>query len=387
MGESAAYVLKGIEDMLQTEVKYFSMVRKDGERMYICLGKRALFLIDFEPPFQEFFYYAWVRRVIIDSDNLLLFQVDFHEGRPSLLLESFERSRLCDELAICWKADSMFRQWRWQPFPLKKGQCELGRRDRARTAVEFTRAPDKMKRIEFRGYQLFLDDAYREDALGPDGMPTGRFRATGRDRELVTIVEPAATVAGLGRREKHNLRLAAERMARGKATDSEMMVLRSEQYHKKMNLVGDLASYGCWAVHLRTPQRDVGVVSDAPRSLSRRTHAPPRSGALRRTPLSPTHRLGWALPSAHPETLGARSSPAVATSRRAARDPSQLHPAPRTSPISRASPTSRIPAISPRAARNPSQVHPAGGRHLPGHLHRVARRRRYRGCGHVHVGA
>lgn len=77
----------------------------------------------------------------------------------------------------------------------------------------------------------------------------------------MTIVEPAATVAGLGRREKHNLRLAAERMARGKATDSEMMVLRSEQYHKKMNLVGDLASYGCWAVHLRTPQRDVGVLA------------------------------------------------------------------------------------------------------------------------------
>ena len=33
MGESALYVLKGIEDMLQTEVKFFSMVRKEGERM------------------------------------------------------------------------------------------------------------------------------------------------------------------------------------------------------------------------------------------------------------------------------------------------------------------------------------------------------------------
>ena len=40
-----------------------------------------------------------------------------------------------------------------------------------------------------------------------------------------------------------------------------MIVLRSEQYHKKMNLVGDLASYGCWAVHLRTPQLDVGVIA------------------------------------------------------------------------------------------------------------------------------
>ena len=139
MGESAKFVLKGIEDMLQTEVKFFSMIRQEGERMYICLGKRALYLIDFEPPFQEQFYYAWVQRVIVDDKNLLLFQIEFSEGRPPLLLESFERERLCNELAICWKADSMFRQWRWQPFPLKKGECDVAKRDR--TATEFTFRP------------------------------------------------------------------------------------------------------------------------------------------------------------------------------------------------------------------------------------------------------
>ena len=100
MGDSALFVLKGIEDMLQTEVKFFSMIRKEGERMYICLGKRALFLIDFEPPFQEQFYYAWVQRVIIDSDNLLLFQIDFSEGRAPLILESFERDRLLSLIHI-----------------------------------------------------------------------------------------------------------------------------------------------------------------------------------------------------------------------------------------------------------------------------------------------
>lgn len=259
MGESALFVLKGIEDMLQTEVKFFSMVRKEGERMYICLGKRALFLIDFEPPFQEQFYYAWVKRVIIDTDNLLLFQIDFTEGRPPLLLESFERERLCDELAICWKADSMFRQWRWQPFPLKRGPCDV--KVRERTATEFTAAPEKMKRAELNGYFLFLDDTYRADPPGPDGLPSGRFRLAGRERELHVKVEGAASVSGLGRREKDNLRLAAERMARGQSADSEMIVLRSEQYHKKMNLMGDLASYSCWAVHLRTPQLDVGVIA------------------------------------------------------------------------------------------------------------------------------
>ena len=96
---STAFVLKGIEGMLGTDVKYFSMVRQEGERLYMCLGKRALFLLDFEPPFQDMFYYAHIKRVVIDTDNLLLFQVDL-EGRQPLLLESFERERLCDELAM-----------------------------------------------------------------------------------------------------------------------------------------------------------------------------------------------------------------------------------------------------------------------------------------------
>jgi hypothetical protein len=109
-------------------------------RRYICLGKRALFLIDFEPPFQEQFYYAWVERVIIDTDNLLLFQIDFTENRAPLILESFERDRLCDELAICWKADSMFRNWRWMPFPKKRGLCQVARRDRTATEVRTRRA-------------------------------------------------------------------------------------------------------------------------------------------------------------------------------------------------------------------------------------------------------
>ena len=122
---SSRFVLKGIEDMLKEEVKFFSMVRQNGERMYICLGKRALYLLDFEPPMQQQFYFAWIQTVIIDRDNLLLFQIDMTEGREPLILESFERERLCDELAICWKADFMFRKWSWQTFP--HNRCSRGR--------------------------------------------------------------------------------------------------------------------------------------------------------------------------------------------------------------------------------------------------------------------
>ena len=203
-------------------------------RRYICLGKRALFLLDFEPPFQEQFYYAWITQVIIDSDNLLLFQVDFSEGRPSLILESFERERLCEELAICWKADFMFRKWTWQTFALKRGLCDVVKRER--TASEFTTPPDKMQKMENKGYFMFADDAFRADPPGPDGQPTGSYRLTGRDTELKFQVEPPQPVSVLGRREKDLLRLAAERVARSMSADSEMMVLRSEQCHKRINL-------------------------------------------------------------------------------------------------------------------------------------------------------
>ena len=112
-------------------------------------------------------------------------------------------------------------------------------------------------------------------------------------------VEPVAT---LGRREKDSLRLKAEQMARGQSADAEMLILRSEQAsaqyslgaqfggaqfsrrarssdrappvcgaqcHKRMNLMGDLAAWGCWAVHLRTPALDVGVLA------VRRKYLPP----------------------------------------------------------------------------------------------------------------
>ena len=168
--------------------------------------------------------------MIIDSDNLLLFQVDFSEGRPSLILESFERERLCEELAICWKADFMFRKWTWQTFALKRGLCDVVKRER--TASEFTTPPDKMQKMENKGYFMFADDAYRADPPGPDGQPTGTYRLTGRDTELKFQVEPPQPVSVLGRREKDLLRLAAERVARSMSADSEMMVLRSEQCHK-----------------------------------------------------------------------------------------------------------------------------------------------------------
>ena len=69
----------------------------------------------------------------------------------------------------------MFRQWRWMPFPKKRGQCDVAKRDR--TATEFTAAPDRMKKLELNGYLVFLDDAYRADPPGPDGKPTGRETA------------------------------------------------------------------------------------------------------------------------------------------------------------------------------------------------------------------
>ena len=40
------------------------------------------------------------RTVIIDRDNLLLFQIDMTEGREPLILESFERERLCTDCRV-----------------------------------------------------------------------------------------------------------------------------------------------------------------------------------------------------------------------------------------------------------------------------------------------
>ena len=61
--DSSAYVLKGIEGMLQTEIKFFSMVRQDGQRLYLCLSQKAIFLLEFDPPFQDEYFYARLKQV------------------------------------------------------------------------------------------------------------------------------------------------------------------------------------------------------------------------------------------------------------------------------------------------------------------------------------
>ena len=35
---------------------------------------------------------------------------------------------------------------------------------------------------------MFIDEVYKSDPPGPDGLPSGRFRLAGRDRELVIII-------------------------------------------------------------------------------------------------------------------------------------------------------------------------------------------------------
>ena len=50
------------------------------------------------------------------------------------------------------------------------------------------------------------------------------------ERILVRFqIDPPGSVSLLGRREKDNIRLAAERIARSQSADNEMIVLRSEQ--------------------------------------------------------------------------------------------------------------------------------------------------------------
>eukprot|EP00003_Mantamonas_plastica_P002224 TRINITY_DN1166_c0_g1_i7.p1 TRINITY_DN1166_c0_g1~~TRINITY_DN1166_c0_g1_i7.p1 ORF type:complete len:434 (+),score=142.92 TRINITY_DN1166_c0_g1_i7:213-1514(+) len=67
----------------------------------------------------------------------------------------------------------------------------------------------------------------------------------------VQISDPTP-VAHLSRREKMDLRLLAERIARSKVEGAnEYGFVYSDDYRKKMNLTGDPASWKCYAVHLK----------------------------------------------------------------------------------------------------------------------------------------
>lgn len=260
---STSFVLKGIENIVKGDVKFFSMIRQNGEKKYICMGISAMFLVDFDPPEKRVYYYAWIKDVVMDKSNMLLFEITFYEDRPTLVMESFQRDQVLDELHICWKTDHMLRLWKYGEFPIKRGI--VLQKKKKRTAEEFTNAPDGMVKHSHKKYFWFMPEKYQRDHV--PGLQDARFKGEGEDSLQVRVVKPSKEnsylqVASLGKREKDNLRLAAEKMGREVAmADNESAILRSEQYHKKMNLAGDLASWTCWAVHLRTNVRDIGVLA------------------------------------------------------------------------------------------------------------------------------
>ena len=164
MQGSLAALRQGIARMLRTEVRLLSLVHKHGSRhghsMYICVGSHALFLLTFDPPRREQYAYSSVQRAVIHTNDLVSLQIDV-DGSSSLLLESFERERLCYELGLAWEADRLHEQWRWQPFPKVSGSCDVVARNHV-----FTALPKQMQRAELNGYFFFLDEAYQAEPLG-----------------------------------------------------------------------------------------------------------------------------------------------------------------------------------------------------------------------------
>ena len=77
----------------------------------------------------------------------------------------------------------------------------------------------------------------------------------------------------LGMRDVGNLRVLVEKEARkflsSFAGSPAYVMMRSDIHRKKMNLSGDLSSWNCWLVHIRTAQNDFVVVG------CRRKYIPP----------------------------------------------------------------------------------------------------------------
>ena len=88
-----AVCAQGDQDMLGTEVKYFSMVRRTMSPCTYASAARALLDRLRSRPGEVFA--ASIDKVIIDSDNLVLFQIDFTEAACPCCSRA-ERDRLCD---------------------------------------------------------------------------------------------------------------------------------------------------------------------------------------------------------------------------------------------------------------------------------------------------
>eukprot|EP00656_Telonema_subtile_P057392 TRINITY_DN9425_c0_g1_i1.p1 TRINITY_DN9425_c0_g1~~TRINITY_DN9425_c0_g1_i1.p1 ORF type:complete len:827 (-),score=254.49 TRINITY_DN9425_c0_g1_i1:97-2577(-) len=263
-------------------------LRRDHELVYFCISKFCFFtctpenvkaafegLHDDDPIKQldlvpDQVNYAHVTKIIRDTHDSMMFMVVMAEEDP-ILLESANREEVIEEVHIHWKTDYMMRLWRAPSLPILDEWIYGVPRTGGGDIALFTMAPKNKSKLDVDGYFLFVNDKFKPLLDQKKKEIPGAFSTSAE--KLYVSKDKLRSCSKLGMRDTGNLKVETFNVARefitvgGKAPPCVLMF--SSLHRKRMNLSGDLASWNCWLVHLRTSQNDIMVAG------CRRKYIPP----------------------------------------------------------------------------------------------------------------
>jgi len=208
--------------------------------------------------------YAHMTKVIKDTVDSMKFMVVLAEEEP-IIIDSAQRDEVITELRIFWRTDFMVRLWRAPRLPVVDEFLRVPRLGAGGDVASYTKPPAGKTKLTYAGYFFFANDKMKEapNPLNPVEILPGHFQE-GQGVKVILSKEKMRAANTLGMRDVGNLRVAVEKEARkfinSLIGNPSYVMLTSDVHRKKMNLSGDLASWTCWLVHLRTSQNDFVVV-------------------------------------------------------------------------------------------------------------------------------
>jgi len=275
-------------------MRYFELVvfvnGTSQRKCFIGFGKHALFFmrLNWDHQIHEGgeIPYAFIQKVVVDVNSRTHIMLYLSENRPAewgserLYIDSEQRNLFLRHLRCSWQTDFMWRIGKVSACPV----TTLG------LTTEIDDLPEVMpfrgwRWREFQDYKFMIPGRFVDQAGTKQKTPeeqldptsdTGEFLdplkedGTGSGSSLMVHVHEQLTLDQTKCLKLDHIRWVAMTYKLNLLKDEKQFyVLRNSPYQKRMNLAGDIASWVCWEMIIRTEEVTLIVM------LLRRQYLPP----------------------------------------------------------------------------------------------------------------
>jgi len=275
-------VYNALSKVVNSKLNFVSMIdlqiKGESEPCFLCLGKHQFFLLTVEDfSEKDSVYYAHIDNVLLDKKRNVLVQITVTDDRnpetQKFTVFAEDRDKLVASLKSAWKTDHMFRCNKVGQFPESEGRvADVGPIVTKKKEIPpIVMAPQPhYARINQKDYSFFLPTSFRVDP-SREGFYLQKAKGDVFEAELqFQILDSFQVEDSQVLKEKEDIKFFCRSYALNLVPSRERYwILLDQLYFKRMNLLGDKASWHGWETHIRTNSHDIIVI------FLRRKYIPP----------------------------------------------------------------------------------------------------------------